>query len=83
MLRLKTKKIDELRSNIAFYLDELSYGIKNDKRDFDHMEYINFFMLDVITSFYYSLQNVSNNKERFLSNLDEIALGLRRNKNDD
>lgn len=81
MLNLKTNNINELRVNIAFYLDELNYGIKKDQREFSQMEYINLFFLDVITQFYYSLPDDKKNKERFIDNIQQIINGIvRHNK---
>jgi hypothetical protein len=79
-MTLKTNKIDDLRKYIAFYLDELSHGIKEDDRKFRCDEYINFFFLDLITHFYYGLPK--NYHNGFIDNLEQICKGLRRNKNE-
>ncbi len=71
MPNLNLNNIDELRQHMSYYFTEIAYGIKNDNRKFDSMEYINFAMTDVITAFYYSLPD--EERDRFKANI--VAIG--------
>lgn len=63
--------MDDLRQHMAYYFEEISYGIKIDTRKFKPMEYINFAITDIVTAFYHSLPN--KDKPRFLANIISIG----------
>jgi hypothetical protein len=78
---LKTGDIKDLMYHLSYYFSDIAYAMMRDNRDFETMEYINFAMLDILTSMYHSIPNdLIKHRARFVSNIKEIIDGLEANK---
>ncbi len=76
MPRLRNN-ITEIKHDLSYYFEELSYGIKNTAIEFNGVdELINFAVLDIITSLFHSKPEI--NQERFIQNLESILTGIKR-----
>lgn len=76
MPRLRNS-INELKDDLSYYFQELSYGIKNTQMKFNGTdELINFALIDIVTSLFHGKSNI--NQERFIDNLDSILLGIKK-----
>lgn len=77
---LETGNMDDLKRHLSYYFNDIADGMSRDERVFEPMEYINFVMLDILTSFYYSIPpNRTEDKEQFINNIKNVADGLERN----
>ena len=72
---VEDNNIDLLRRHIADYFGSLSHGIPTDDRHFECMNYINFVMVDLLSSFCYSLRDIKNRKF-FIDELKVIVHSL-------
>lgn len=76
MPRLRNN-INEMKEDLSYYFQELSYGIKNTHIQFNGIdELLNFALLDIVTSLFHAKPGI--NQPRFIDNLEAILSGIKK-----
>jgi hypothetical protein len=67
----------ECKEDLAYYFQELSYGIKTTSIQFKGIdELINYALLDIVTGLFHSKPKI--NQSRFIDNLEAILTGIKK-----